>query len=105
MIGDSWGVYFIDYLARDKTINGQYYTLLLDVLEAAIEEKRPHLVKKKIIFYQDNARVHTCKVSISKLKEMTFVLFPHPPYSLDLDPSASFLFPNFEKFSEEKNLS
>jgi histone-lysine N-methyltransferase SETMAR len=95
---DSRGIILIDYLAKGKTINGQYYAALLDKLKATIKKKRPHLAKKKILFHQDNARVHTCMVAMSKLNELKFELLPHPPYSPDLAPSDFFLFPNLKKF-------
>ncbi|XP_011865157.1 PREDICTED: histone-lysine N-methyltransferase SETMAR-like, partial [Vollenhovia emeryi] len=95
---DSRGIILIDYLAKGETINGQYYAALLDKLKATIKEKRPHLVKKKILFHQDNTRVHTCMVAMSKLNELKFELLPHPPYSPDLAPSDFFLFPNLKKF-------
>jgi hypothetical protein len=53
---DAEGILFIDYLEKDKTINGEYYSNLLTRLE--ICEKRPGLQKKKIIFHQDNAPAH-----------------------------------------------
>ena len=60
-------IFFIDYSEKGKTINGDYYALLLVQLSKDIEEKRPHLVKKKVRLHQDNARVHTCAVAMGKL--------------------------------------
>ena len=51
---------------------------------STIEEKRPHLAKKKLLFHQDNAKVHTCLVSKMKFHELNYELPPHLPYSLDL---------------------
>lgn len=84
---DSHGIILIDYLAKGETINGQYYVALLDNLKAIIKKKCAHLVKKKILFHQDHAQVHTCMVAMPKLNKLKFELLPHPPYLPDLAPS------------------
>ena len=43
--------------------------------------------KSDPFFLQDNARVHTTKVSMAKLRELKWQLLPHPAYSPDLAPS------------------
>lgn len=93
---DSRGVILIDYLEKGKTITGAYYATLLDKLKAEIEEKRPHLQKKKILFHQDNAPSHTSMVAMAKIHELRFELLDHPPYSPDLAPSDFFLFPRLK---------
>ncbi|GBP64531.1 Histone-lysine N-methyltransferase SETMAR [Eumeta japonica] len=52
-----------------------------------LKQKRPHLAKKKVLFHQDNARVHTCLVTMAKIHELRYELLPHPAYSPDLAPS------------------
>ncbi|QQP55123.1 Putative mariner length, partial [Caligus rogercresseyi] len=47
---------------------------------------------------QDNARVHTCVVSMAIFYELRYELLPHLPYSPDLAPSDYFLFPNLKKW-------
>ena len=64
---DARGVIHIDYLQKRRTINGDYYTNLLDRFNEDLKKKRPHLAKKKVLFHQDNARVHTCVVSIRRI--------------------------------------
>lgn len=95
---DSRGIIHVDYLEKGKTINGEYYANLLDRFNDAVKEKRPHLAKKKILFHQDNARVHTCVIAMAKFHELGYQLLPHPPYSPDLAPSDYFLFPNMKKW-------
>ena len=67
---DARGIIHIDYLQKGKTINGEYYPNLLDRFNEYLKRKRPHMAKKKVLFYQDNARVHTCAVSMAKLYEL-----------------------------------
>jgi [histone H3]-lysine36 N-dimethyltransferase SETMAR len=95
---DARGIIFVDYLEKGKTITGDYYASFLDQPKNKIEEKRPHLKRKKILFHQDNARVHTCLRSMAKIEELKFELVDHPPYSPDLAPSDFFLFPNLKKW-------
>lgn len=52
---DSRGI-IIDYLAKGKTINGQYYAAFLDTLKATIRKICPHLSKGKVP-HQYNSRV------------------------------------------------
>ncbi|GBP20965.1 Mariner Mos1 transposase [Eumeta japonica] len=46
---------------------------------------------------QDNASVHTARVSRQALKDTGFSEIDHPPYSPDLAPSDYFLFSNLKK--------
>ncbi|GFY27096.1 transposase [Trichonephila clavipes] len=55
---DTYGIIFIDYLKKGKTINSDYYVALLERLKDEIAEKRPHLKKKKVPFHQNNAPCH-----------------------------------------------
>ena len=48
---DAYGILFIDYLEKGKTINSEYYMALLDQLSAEIMKKRPHMQKKKVLFH------------------------------------------------------
>lgn len=95
---DSKGIIFIDYLEKGRTITGQYYAQLLDRFDDALKRKRPHLIKKKVLFHHDNAPAHSSHVATAKLVELGYELLPHPPYSPDLAPCDFFLFPNMKKW-------
>ncbi|GFW87927.1 mariner Mos1 transposase [Trichonephila clavipes] len=88
---DGHGIILIDYLQKGKPINAAYYASLLDKLKAELAEKRPHS-QKKFLFQQDNAPSDTSVVAMEKIHELWFELLDHPPYSLDLAQSDSFLF-------------
>ena len=89
---DAREIIYTDYLEKGQTIIGAYYASLLHRLSEEIKKKRPHLKKKKILFHQDNALMHTCAVSMVKIIELKFKLLQHPPYSPDLAPSDFFYF-------------
>lgn len=95
---DVRGVIHIDYLEKGKTITGEYYAELLERFDTDLKNKRPHLAKKKVLLHQDNARVHTCVVSMAKIHKLGYELLPHPAYSPDLAPCDYFLFPNLKKW-------
>ncbi|KAG5329042.1 SETMR methyltransferase, partial [Acromyrmex charruanus] len=84
------GIIHIDYLSSKQTINGDY---LLDRFKI-LKKKCPCLAKRKVLFHQDNARVHTCPAPMAKFNE----LLSHPGYSPDLAPCDYFLFPNLKKW-------
>jgi len=92
----------IDYFPSKQMINGDYYALL-DRFNNILKKIRLHLAKKKMLFHQDNAWVHTCPAPMAKFNEFRYELFPHPAYSPDLDPCDYFLFPNLKKGSEESS--
>ena len=77
---DAYGVIFIDYLEKGKTITGAYYTALLDRLVNEIRKKRPHLKKKKIHFHNDNAPSHSSNIAQAKNMKYSseYYLLPNP---------------------------
>ncbi|KAA5582499.1 hypothetical protein F3H14_37350, partial [Pseudomonas aeruginosa] len=95
---DADGILMIVYLPKGQTINGEYYANLLDNFHQCIQQKRPGLAKKKNIFHQYNARVHTCVKAMAKINELKYDLLSHPPYSPDIAPSDFHLFPKLKSF-------
>lgn len=84
--------------SKGKTINREYYSNLF-------ERFGPHNVMKKVLFYQDNAPLHTRALSMTKLYELFCELVPHPPYFPHLATCDYFLFPNLIKWLGGKKLS
>ncbi|GBP78669.1 Histone-lysine N-methyltransferase SETMAR [Eumeta japonica] len=78
-------------------MNGQYYANLLAQAREAVVQKRRGKLSRAVLFLQDNASVHTARVSRQALKNTGFSEIDHPPYSPDLAPSDYFLFPNLKK--------
>ena len=94
---DAKGIVFIDYLQKDKTINGEYYAKLLRELRQAIKSKQPGKLTKGVLLHQDNAPAHKSLVAMSAVHDCGFELIDHPPYSPDLASSDYFLFSNLKK--------
>ena len=84
VLQDASEIIFIDYVQKGKKINGEYSANLLQRLSDEIK-KRPQLAKKKVLFHQDSAPVHTL-------------------YSLDLAPSDYFFFTNLKNSSGVEDL-
>ncbi|KAG5308147.1 SETMR methyltransferase, partial [Acromyrmex insinuator] len=78
----------IDYLPSKQTISGDDYAALLDRFNNILKKKHPFLMKKKVLFHQDNA----------KFNEFRYELLSHPAYSPDLIPCDYFLFSNLKKW-------
>jgi hypothetical protein len=76
----------------------QYYTNLLDQLQEKIHEKRSDLAREKVIFHQDNTRLHTSVIAMAKIHELRYKLVLHLPYSPDLAPSEFHLFSKLKNF-------
>ena len=102
---DSYGAIFVDYPKKGKTINGEYCARLLQRLDQESKNKCPHLAKKKILFYQGNALAHRSAITMAKLHELKYEIFPHGSYFTDLAPCDFFLFLNFRKWFEGKKFS
>ncbi|GBP08968.1 Mariner Mos1 transposase [Eumeta japonica] len=64
--------------------------------ESVVQKRRGNL-SRGVLFLQDNASVHTARVSRQALKDTGFSEIDHPPYSPDLAPSDYFLFSNLKK--------
>ena len=65
--------------------------------EEKIEEKRPGMVTKEVLFHQDKAPAHILLVAMAAIHDCGFQCVPHPLYSLDLVSSEFHLFLNMEK--------
>ena len=76
-------------------ITGSYYAASLNRLVDEIMKKRPHLKKKKILFYEYNAPSHTSKIARAKKLELGIESLPHSRHSPDLAPN--YLFPNLKR--------
>ena len=82
----------MNYYSPKQTINATYYFSLLQKVYSKLPRVKPGKIHKCPFFLQDNACVHTTKVSMAKLHELKWQLLPHLAYSPDLAPSDFHLF-------------
>ncbi|KOC67566.1 Histone-lysine N-methyltransferase SETMAR, partial [Habropoda laboriosa] len=65
----------------------------------AIAAKRPGLLNRmRVIFHQDNARLHVTQNVQKELHEFGWEILSHPSYSVDTDPSDCHLFHALQQF-------
>ena len=63
------------------------------------------IVKKKVLFHQDDVSCHKPMQTMAKLHELGFELLLRPPYSPDLAPSDFFLFSDLKRMLAGKKFS
>jgi hypothetical protein len=89
---DSKGIIHLDFVTSQKTINAQYYLILLNKkVKLAIRSKRRKR-QDSVCFLQNNACPHTAALTMATLLKLKWDVLYHPPYSPDLAPSVYHLF-------------
>ena len=95
-------VLYYELLSENRTINSKYCSQLHQ-LKAALDEKRTELVnRKRIIFHQDNARLHVSLMTRQKLLQLGWEVLIHPPYPPDTEPSDFHLFRSLQNSLNRK---
>ena len=89
--------YCVGLSSKEKYNNRCVLCKFARPMRTAIREKRRGKLSKGILFQQDDARVHTCKIAMNAVERNGYELIPQPAYSPDLAPSDYFLFPNLKK--------
>jgi histone-lysine N-methyltransferase SETMAR len=74
----------------------KYYSSLLVQLKDILKEKRRGKVTKGVLFLHDNYPAHRPLATLNKMAYLGFQCLDHPPYSPDLVPSESHLFPGLK---------
>lgn len=94
------GVIHFELLENNVAIDADLYCSQLDRMYTKLKQKYPALVnRKRILLQHDNAKPHTARKTMDKIKELdAFQLLPHPAYSPDLAPSDYHLFRSMAHF-------
>ena len=95
--GHQDGILLIVYLQKGQTINTEYYSSILVQLKDILKEKRRGKFTKGVLFLHNNAPAHRALATRKKVAYLGFEYLDHPPYSPDLAPSDSHLFPGLKK--------
>ena len=87
------GVLYYELLPENQMVNSHKYCSQLGKLKAALDEKRPELVNRKLtIFHQDNTSLHAASVTKQQLLQLGCEVLIHQLYSPDLAPSGFHFF-------------
>ena len=92
---DYRGSIYQHYVPPLVKVNKEYYCSILKTLRGHISHKRPD-IKDYWILHQDNARLHTARLTQEWLEKHGIETLPHPPYSPDLAPCDYWLFPTLK---------
>ena len=94
------GVRHFELVPNCRTIDVDLYCGQLDQMYAALTEKYPILVnRKRVPFQQDNAKSHTARQTMEKIKELDAVaLVSNPAYSSYFSLSDCHLFRSMTQF-------
>ena len=84
------GVIYWELLPENTTLTAAKYSVQLSKVAAELEKKG--LNGNKIYFQHDNAKPHVGGSVKAKIKQLSWEVVPHPPYSPDLAPSDYHLF-------------
>lgn len=96
---DYRGVIYYELLPQNEMITGNIYCHQLERLKAELEKVRPGLINRNnVIIQQDNARPHTSKLTLQKLRDLDWEVLPHPAYSPDIAPSDYHLFRSLQNY-------
>ena len=98
------GMIYIHWVPTGQTVNKEYYVEVLREFRKRFCRKRPALFKSgQWHFLQDNATVHNSFLVTDYLTKMGIKTVPHRPYSPDLAPCDSRLFPKLRGCRYEIN--
>ncbi len=61
--------------------------------------------RKGVLLLHDNARPHTAIAIRNKLREVSWEVLPHPPYSPDISPCYYYLFLSMSNFLANKRFT
>ena len=88
------GMIYMHWIPTGQTVNKEYYVEVLREFRKRFRWKRPALFKSgQWHFHSDNTPVHSSILVIDYWTKMGIKTVPHHPYSPDLGPCDSWLFP------------
>lgn len=90
---DRQGIIKLDFLQKGYTMDGAYYSNLLNEVRKGRRKTRGI----PLFLLHDNAPIHSCTVTTATIQQCGFELLQHPPYSPDLAPSDFILFRELKK--------
>ena len=95
---DRKGVLFVNFMATGTIRNTDRYCETLKKLRRAIQNRRKGMLSKGVSILHDNARPRTARQTITLLQQFGWDIITHPPYSPELAPSDTHLFPKLKEY-------
>jgi transposase len=83
-------------IPQGQTVNQTYYVETLKLLREAVRRKRPELWPNDCTLRNDKAPAHKTLSLKQFLAQKSITEVVHPPYSPDLAPNGSWLFPKIK---------
>ncbi len=94
---DTQGIILCEFLPQREKIDAARYIKTLAALKQKIRQKHPQLWKDRNFWiHHDNASVHTCGDTATKIQEWGLKVLQHPPYSPDIALCDFALFPKLK---------
>jgi len=95
---DDRGIVHREFIPPGQTVNREFYLEVLRRSRENVRRKRPELWRSGDWFlHHNNAPAHTALPVTRYLASLGWTVVPHSPYSPDLAPCDSFLFPTVKK--------
>lgn len=92
VVFDSRGIVHKEFVPSGQTVNQVYYCQVLERLRKRVNRVRPDIARNWIL-HHDNAPCHTALSVTQYLASKGIAVLQQPPYSPDMSPCDSFLFP------------
>jgi len=103
IIWDTRGLLYMEFVTKGLMVNSDRYCATLRSLKQRIHRIRPE--RSAFLSHHDNARPHCGAQTQDAMTSLKFTMVPHPPYSQDLAPSDSWLFPKLEEMLKGQHFS
>jgi hypothetical protein len=89
MVAVIWDRKVVLLVECSMTITAVSYSVTLQLLQRAIQDKRRGMLSSDIVLVHDNGQVHATAVTKTFLQPFRWEVFDHTLYSPDLAPSLS----------------
>ena len=92
------------FLNPGETITSEKYALQINQTHWKLQHLQLHWSTKRAQFFSRTAPDHMSQLVLQKLKELSYRVLPHLPYSPDLSPTEYHRFKHLENLLQEKHI-
>ncbi len=95
---DSKGLIYREYVRRPWTITQLVFRQIITRFDIACENRCPGaMVQGRRFIHMDNAPSHTAGLTQQHLRNLGWMILPHPAYSPDLAPNDFWFYPRLKR--------